>query len=143
MIHFQVHEALGLSFKNTVELNTIIDTKLPARPQFTRREVVIGGEAFEMYSRDILECIRALWATPDFASSLAVEPERHYVDQDRTIRVIHEMHTGRWWWSTQVCDDMLVCSLNTKLSFRKLLNTQRRRRTSRSSQSLSRPTRHN
>lgn len=64
---------------------------------------MIGGEAFEMYSRDIIECIQALWANPDFASVLAVEPERHYTDEDRTIRVIHDMQTGKWWWSTQVC----------------------------------------
>ncbi|KAH6906003.1 hypothetical protein BKA70DRAFT_1498918 [Coprinopsis sp. MPI-PUGE-AT-0042] len=96
-----VHEALGLSFKTTSELNSIIDVKLPARPQFTRREVVIGGEAFEMYSRDIIECIQALWANPDFTSVLAVEPERQYADQDQTIRIVHDMHTGKWWWSTQ------------------------------------------
>jgi Plavaka transposase len=63
---------------------------------------VIGGEAFEMYSRDILECIQALWSNPDFASVLAVEPERQYADKDQTIRVIHDMQTGKWWWSTQV-----------------------------------------
>ncbi|KAH6866130.1 hypothetical protein BKA70DRAFT_1134642 [Coprinopsis sp. MPI-PUGE-AT-0042] len=96
-----VHEALGLSYKTTAELNKIIDDKLPARPQFKRREIVVGGEAVEMYSRDIVECIRALWANPEFASVLAVEPERHYADADQTIRVIHEMHTAKWWWETQ------------------------------------------
>ncbi|KAH6912306.1 hypothetical protein BKA70DRAFT_1098303 [Coprinopsis sp. MPI-PUGE-AT-0042] len=110
-----VHEALGLSFKTTSELNIIIDTKLPARPQFTRREVVIGGEAFEMYSRDIVECIRALWANPDFATVLAVEPERQYADQDQTIRIVHEMHTGKWWWSTQKAVEKSTGKLNITL----------------------------
>jgi Plavaka transposase len=85
-----------------LELNSIIDNKLPARPQFKRREIVIGGESVEMYSRDIVECIKSLWANPEFASLLAVEPERHYSDADHTVRVFHEMNTAKWWWATQV-----------------------------------------
>jgi hypothetical protein len=35
------------------------------------------------------------------------KPERHYADADKTVRLFHDMHTGRWWWGTQVC----VCRL--------------------------------
>ncbi|KAF7366470.1 hypothetical protein MSAN_00904000 [Mycena sanguinolenta] len=96
-----VVEALGLSYRNSAELNTIIDEKLPGRPKFTRSEVVVSGEVFELYSRNIIECVRALFGDTEFAPYLFVVPERHYADQDKTIRLYHNMHTGKWWWSTQ------------------------------------------
>ena len=77
--------------------------KLPGRPQFERREVVIQDEAVELYTRDIMECIRAIWGDADFAEDLIYEPERHYADEDQTLRLYHDMHTGKWWWRTQVC----------------------------------------
>jgi hypothetical protein len=43
-----------------------------------------------------------LWGDVDFAEHLLVEPERHYVDADQTIRLYFDMHTGKWWWCTQV-----------------------------------------
>ncbi|KAJ7881533.1 hypothetical protein B0H14DRAFT_3082561 [Mycena olivaceomarginata] len=85
----------------SVQLNKIIDDKLPSRPKFTRSEVVVNGEVFLLYSRDILECVRALWGETDFAPYLFVVPEKHYIDKGKTIRMYHNMHTGKWWWSTQ------------------------------------------
>ncbi|KAG6875884.1 hypothetical protein C0992_001897 [Termitomyces sp. T32_za158] len=97
-----VCEALGLSFKNSAELNKIIDDKLPTGcPRFTRREVVVGGEAFVLYSQNVLECICALWGDSKFASLLQVAPEHHYVDSNCTIHLYHEMKTGKWWWRVQ------------------------------------------
>ncbi|KAJ7789248.1 hypothetical protein B0H14DRAFT_2945102 [Mycena olivaceomarginata] len=96
-----VAQALGLSYGNSIELNAIIDEKLPGRPKFTRSEVVVAGEVFELYSRNIIECVRALFGNTDFAPYLFVVPERHYADEDQTIRLYHNMHTGKWWWSTQ------------------------------------------
>jgi hypothetical protein len=91
-----------VSYKNSDELNRIIDTKLPGRPQFTRQEVVQSGEVLEFYTRDIVECLRALWGDPDFNNDLILEPERLYADQDMTIRIYHDMNSGKWWWDTQV-----------------------------------------
>ncbi|KAJ6549962.1 hypothetical protein B0H19DRAFT_1073857 [Mycena capillaripes] len=96
-----VRESLDLSYGTSVQLNKIIDEKLPGRPKFTRSEVVVNGEVFHLYSRDIIECVRALWGDSDFAPYLFVAPERHYIDKDKTIRMYHNMHTGKWWWSTQ------------------------------------------
>lgn len=90
-----------------MELNKIIDEKIPGRPKFQRREVVVAGESFELYSRDIMECVRALWGDPDFTPHLILEPERHYADDDHTTRIFHEMHTGKWWWAKQVCSGYL------------------------------------
>ncbi|KAJ7100980.1 hypothetical protein B0H15DRAFT_770315 [Mycena belliarum] len=97
-----VRNALGLSYGNSVQLNQIIDNKLPGRPKFERSEVVVAGEAFDLYSRNIIDCVRALFGDTDFAPYLFVVPERHYADKDRTIRLYHNMHTAKWWWSTQV-----------------------------------------
>ncbi|PPQ97936.1 hypothetical protein CVT26_002941 [Gymnopilus dilepis] len=96
-----VCEALKLSFKNSEQLNKIVDSKLPGRPEFKRHEVVIGGEVLEFYSRDPLECLEALWGDPEFVNDLIVEPERHYADEDMTIRLYHDMQTANWWWSVQ------------------------------------------
>ncbi|KAJ6461769.1 hypothetical protein C8R45DRAFT_841981 [Mycena sanguinolenta] len=96
-----VREALGLSYGSSVQLNKIIDDKLPGRPKFERSEVVVGGEAFDLYSRNILDCVRALFGDTDFAPYLFVVPERHYADKDKTVRLYHNMHTAKWWWSTQ------------------------------------------
>jgi len=98
----KIREALNLSYKNTDELNKIIDTSLPRRPSFKRHEVVVAGESFELYARDIVECLKALWADPDFLPFLVFEPERHYADGDHSCRLFHDMHTGKWWWDTQV-----------------------------------------
>ena len=61
-----------------------------------------SGEVIEYYARDIIECLRALWGDPDFDGDLIFEPERLYADEDMTIRIYHEMNTGKWWWDTQV-----------------------------------------
>ncbi|KAJ6533574.1 hypothetical protein B0H19DRAFT_964937 [Mycena capillaripes] len=96
-----VAKSLGLSYGSSLELNGLIDEKLPGRPKFTRSEVVVAGEVYDLYSRNIIECVRALFGNTDFAPYLFVAPERHYADKDQTIRLYHNMHTGKWWWSTQ------------------------------------------
>ncbi|KAI0338542.1 hypothetical protein BDW22DRAFT_1409533 [Trametopsis cervina] len=97
-----LQEALGLSFKNVRELNHIIDSQLPAeRPRFQRTQVMVAGEPHILYYRDIIECIRSLFGTSEFAQYLVFAPERHYTDETRTTRLYHDMHTGKWWWWTQ------------------------------------------
>ncbi|THU77334.1 hypothetical protein K435DRAFT_702628 [Dendrothele bispora CBS 962.96] len=97
-----VSEALRLSYRTTQQLDSIIDKHIPSpRPSFSRCEIVIQGQCIEFYTRNILECLKSLWADPDFAAQLILEPERHYVDSDKTIRAYHDMHTGKWWWNTQ------------------------------------------
>ncbi|CDO75782.1 hypothetical protein BN946_scf184792.g4 [Trametes cinnabarina] len=95
-------EALGLSYKSTNELNTIIDEKLPhRRPIFSRFEAAVMGEKFEMYARPILECIFSLYRDPEHSRYLCFAPERHYADSDKTVRLYHDLHTGEWWWTVQ------------------------------------------
>ncbi|KAJ3559132.1 hypothetical protein NM688_g529 [Phlebia brevispora] len=96
-----VRESLNLSFRNAKELNSIIDDMLPKRPAFCCDEVSVAGMIFDIYFRDVLECARALYGDPEFAPYLVFVPERHYLDRDETVRLYHDMHTGKWWWSTQ------------------------------------------
>ncbi|KJA13118.1 hypothetical protein HYPSUDRAFT_151940, partial [Hypholoma sublateritium FD-334 SS-4] len=96
-----VPEQLGLSFRNSVELNKLIDEGLPGRPQFERHEIAVGNEVCDIYFRDITACIRALFGDRSFAPYLMTLPERHYTDSRRTQQMYHDMNTGRWWWSTQ------------------------------------------
>lgn len=103
IIVYQLREAVGLLYKTTNELNRIIDSCLPPRPVFERHEIAVAGETFDLYSRDIVDCIKALWGDPEFLPYLVFEPERHYADDKHDIRMYHDMHTGNWWWSTQVC----------------------------------------
>ncbi|KAJ7340027.1 hypothetical protein DFH08DRAFT_915752 [Mycena albidolilacea] len=97
-----VTESLGLSYKNSKELNQIIDQQLPSgRPVFQRLQIVVGGEAFDVYFRPIIECVCALYGDPEFGQDLIFAPERHYLDPDKTICLYHDIHTADWWWKTQ------------------------------------------
>ena len=80
----------------------IVDSLPSTRPRFMRDELVVCDESFEMYSRDIGACFKALYGNPEFARHLFFRPERHYSDVDCTMRLYHDMHTGKWWWDTQV-----------------------------------------
>ena len=61
----------------------------------------MAGESFDLYFRDILECVRALYGNPEFARYLVFEPEKVY-SQGNHKRLYHDMYTGTWWWATQV-----------------------------------------
>lgn len=106
-----MQEKLGLSYGNAREINALVD-QLPAlRPRFQREETFVAGEAFDVYFRDVIECVRALYSEPEFAAHLVFLPERHYGDPDCTMRLFHDMHTGKWWWAAQVS---IMFELNLK-----------------------------
>ncbi|THU96676.1 hypothetical protein K435DRAFT_663997 [Dendrothele bispora CBS 962.96] len=97
-----VCEKLGLSYRNVNELDRIIDKHLPcSRPQFKRQEVIVQGRVVEVYFRDILQCVKALYGDAEFAPYLKFAPERHFKDETKQEQLYHDMHTGKWWWSIQ------------------------------------------
>ncbi|KAF8986202.1 hypothetical protein BDQ17DRAFT_1492996 [Cyathus striatus] len=96
-----VAECLGLTFKTTSELNKIIDNKLPGRPHFVWHEVLVGSEVCDVYFRDVMACVRALFGDSNFAPYLVFAPEKHHTDGGRGVGMYHDMYTGRWWWKTQ------------------------------------------
>ena len=79
-----------------------MDALPSARPRFQQHEVVVAGEVYDVFFRDVIECIRALYGEPEFARHLVFLPERHYSDPDKLQRLFHDMHTGKWWWAVQV-----------------------------------------
>ncbi|KAI0683789.1 hypothetical protein BC835DRAFT_1524119 [Cytidiella melzeri] len=79
-----VPESLGLSFRTSDELNEKIDKRLPGAPAL-----------------DVIACVRAIFGNPNFTPYLVFAPEKHYTDPEKTRRMYHDMHTGRWWWATQ------------------------------------------
>ncbi|KAG1893712.1 uncharacterized protein F5891DRAFT_1131171 [Suillus fuscotomentosus] len=68
---------------------------------FKHKQIIVTGEAFDVFYRDIIECIKVLYGNPDFADFLVFVPEHHYADEDQTVQLFHDMHTGQWWWDTQ------------------------------------------
>ncbi|KAG6905733.1 hypothetical protein DXG01_001083 [Tephrocybe rancida] len=96
-----VVEKLGLSFASSKELNKLIDKELPGRPCFERHEVIVRGEVCKVFYCDMIACIQALLGDPDFAIFLVFLPEKHYTNEDKNVQLYHDMHTGKWWWSTQ------------------------------------------
>jgi hypothetical protein len=100
----KVVERLELSYKNAGDLNKLIDEELPGRPSFQRHEVMVGTEVCDVYFRDVIACVRALFADPDLTPYLVTKPEKHFTDGrgGRRTQMYHDMHTGNWWWSTQV-----------------------------------------
>ena len=104
-------EALGLSYQNVTQLDALIDT-LPGCPPFKCEILSIYGQEFSLHYRDIVQCLQGLIGNPEFTDHLIIVPERHYVDAEKNIRVIDEMHTGDWWWSVQVCFNFVYTSLD-------------------------------
>ena len=76
----------------------------------------MAGEAFQVFYRDIIECIKALFGDPEFAPILLLAPEHHYADKDKTVWVYFDMHTGKWWWATQVDRCMHPIVLNLRFN---------------------------
>lgn len=46
--------------------------------------------------------MKALFGDAEFAPYLKFVPEKHYKDNTKSEHLYHDMHTGRWWWATQV-----------------------------------------
>jgi hypothetical protein len=91
-------------------LNSIIDDSdnLTGPPPFQLKELEIGHENLEFFYRDVLECIQSLYGNPEFLQDLVFAPERHYSNDERSVRIINEMHTGDWWWALQVCNVIYI-----------------------------------
>lgn len=82
-------------------MNKLVDSLPTSRPRFKRAIVTMQDESFDVYFRDVIDCIKALYGNAEFAPYLVFAPERHYSDADHTVRLYHDMHTGKWWWNTQ------------------------------------------
>lgn len=59
-------------------------------------------EEVEFWRRDPVECVKELIGNPAFKKFTKYAPERHYEDEELTVRIYNEMATGDWWWEVQV-----------------------------------------
>ena len=103
----KVPEWLGLSFKNSWELNNLVDTHLPGQPLFQQKDILVSNKVCELFFQDIIQCIRALFRDPDFAPYLIFTPKRHYADNNKEEMIYHDMYTGAWWRFMQVSMQMI------------------------------------
>jgi len=92
----------GLSYRTVKQFNDFIDHRLPGRPTFQCKQIVIRQESLDFYYRDMLACIQSLFGDPQYAQDLAFAPERHFTSNERKSRLYHEMYIGDWWWTNQV-----------------------------------------
>ena len=57
MTYLQVVEALGLSYKNSDELNCVIDRSLSGCPQFEHYEIMVSDKVCDVYIHNVLACV--------------------------------------------------------------------------------------
>ncbi|EJD37744.1 hypothetical protein AURDEDRAFT_72956, partial [Auricularia subglabra TFB-10046 SS5] len=92
--------------KNTRQLNQKVD-ELPGYGTWMSTCVTVaahdgGSESkHEVFFRDVLACLRALWADPAFKDYMSYAPEKHYSDAARAIRLYTDIKTGDWWFEMQ------------------------------------------
>jgi Plavaka transposase len=97
-----IADTLKLLYKTSDELNKLIDTALPGGLHFKCHKIMVSGKVCKVYMQDLLACVKVLFGEPAFAPYLIVTPEKHYANEEKSNHVYHDIHMGRWWWSTQV-----------------------------------------
>lgn len=65
-----------------------------------------------------MQCVETLYSNPMFAGSMHHSPERLYADLKKESRILRGMHTGDWWWETQVRIAILVFALHPDIPSR-------------------------
>lgn len=90
--------------QNSYHLNQKID-QLPGYGAWSFTHVTVEGSdtKHELFLRNPIDCIKALFADPAFEDHLTFAPERHFADSKRKIRLYTDMKTGEFWWEIQVC----------------------------------------
>lgn len=128
------------SFKNARELLKKIDN-LPAGPAFRCEQFVIEGdlldsegnpmtEETEMWSRDIIDCVRELLSNASFRNETSYAPKRVFrVDENKQkIREFSEVCTADWNWEKQVALSSSCCPSSLSPSNERFILGQASRR---------------
>ncbi|KZV81834.1 hypothetical protein EXIGLDRAFT_627889, partial [Exidia glandulosa HHB12029] len=55
----------------------------------------------EVFYRNPIECLRALWADPAFSKHMSFAPEKRYANASQRVRLFTEMNTADFWWEIQ------------------------------------------
>ncbi|KIY47605.1 hypothetical protein FISHEDRAFT_74547 [Fistulina hepatica ATCC 64428] len=99
-----VTEGLGISFKNTDEMNAMIDAmpnNLGEWQEKVLRFTDSPSEEFTMYYCNPVDAIKCLMGDPDLADHLVYKPTKMFTadpkEDPAATRVYNEMWTGEWW----------------------------------------------
>jgi hypothetical protein len=87
---------------------------LPVGPEWICQSISITGdkvndngdrlsEWVDVWFRDPIDCIKELIGNPMFAQHMHYAPQKVFTDETKEEAIFNEMHTGEWWWETQVC----------------------------------------
>lgn len=108
----QIRDRAQPSFHNAYGLYKKVDALPTDGPGWSCEKVHLPNDepSAELWLRDPVDAIRELISNPAFADKLVYAPEKLFKDADKTNRVLEEMNSGDWWWSTQVSYSHFVCS---------------------------------
>jgi hypothetical protein len=99
-------DGTDLTFKNSYKLCRLVDSLPFEGPDWSCIMVNLpmseDVQAAELWLRNPIACIRELLGNPQFVRNMAYAPEKLYLDQAKTDRILEEMYTGDWWWGMQV-----------------------------------------
>ncbi|KZS88772.1 hypothetical protein SISNIDRAFT_396786, partial [Sistotremastrum niveocremeum HHB9708] len=105
-------EKVGLSGHSVHRMKKLIDRLPPLAPWYSQCVEIdnlptpypCSALPYVVYTRDIIAVIRHLFNKPAYANCMTYGPEEHYADEACTERLYNEIHTGKWWSRTQVCN---------------------------------------
>ena len=92
-----------MNINNSRDLNQTID-QLPGYGGWKYTLISVDGseKTHELFYRNPLDCLKALWADPAFDGHMSFAPEKRYSDRAKTQRLYTDMKTGDFWWEMQV-----------------------------------------
>ena len=130
-----------MSYKSSSGLDKKIDSLPTFCPKFRQEKVMVEGETFKVFYRNILECIGEIYGRHALTPHLKFRPERHYADADMIMWIYGDVYTRKWWWEVQVSTTfgVILCHF-THLELRRPL--RRKNRVRRSSRFTSHRTKH-
>ena len=101
----QVVECLGLSYHNSRKLYQAVDAIPPCAEWKTRSLWFQSHPEAKHYIhyQNPLEAIQALLGNPAHAEQIVYKLKKIFVNARKEKRIYHEMWTGKWWNTIQVC----------------------------------------
>ena len=105
----QVVESLGLSYHNTCKLHQVIDGILSWVEWKTQSLWFKTDPQAKHYIhyRNPLDAIQSLLGNPAHANHIIYKPKKIFVNAKKEKRIYHEMWTGSWWNTVQVCTSFI------------------------------------
>jgi Plavaka transposase len=100
-----VVERLGLSYHNIRKLHQTVDG-IPPQAEWKTRSLWFKSDPqakHYIHHRNPIEAIQSLLGNPAHAKHIVYRPKKVFVNAEKKKRIYHEMWTGKWWNTIQVC----------------------------------------